>query len=30
MQEFLKVCEEPVKAEKEIFTDDAEDIYIAA
>ncbi len=30
LQEFLKVCEEPVKAEKEIFTDDAKDIYIAA
>ncbi len=30
LQEFLKVCEEPIKAEKEIFTDDAKDIYIAA
>ncbi len=30
LQEFLKVCEEPIKAEKEICTDDAKDIYIAA
>ncbi len=30
LQDFLKVSEETVKAEKEIFTDDAKDIYIAA
>ncbi len=30
LQEILKVCKEPVRAEKEIFTDGGKYIYIAA
>ena len=30
VQLFLKVCEEPIKAEKEIFIDDAKEFNIIA